>query len=314
MSGKFRDIIHEIENNIASFHHKNAPALGVQTPARRETLAQQIVDSLRRTDFVRTISHMPVSAQRCDPGNGLFDPLKASIHYRNNGLFDEAHWIAFLGTHFGKHESQGWKLAAKVYGGLQDQPFWTWARASQDPDGITNWLYANRGYFLDQKNNLKFSNHRKYEALNTQSRYHTGEVAASYIRWVLNYGDHRTLINNIQANVGQNPHEVFDGIYSEMTKNVLRFGRLGAFDHVCMIGKLDLAPVEPGSAYIGPATGPRRGANLLLLDDVNAKTPARDLDSALADFGQHMGIGMQEVEDSLCNWQKSPDVYKFFKG
>ena len=314
MSGKFRNKMQEIENRIASFQYKNSPALGAQSPARRETLSRQIIDSLRRTDFVKTISGKPVSALRCDPGSHLFDPLKASIHYRNHGLFDEAHWITFLGTHFGKNETQGWKLAAKVYGGLQNQPFWTWARASQDPDGITKWLYSNRTYFLDPKNNLKFSNHRKYEALDTQSQNHTGEVAASYIRWVLQHGDHRTLMNNIQANVGQNPHEVFDGLYSEMKKNVLRFGRLGVFDHVCMIGKLDLAPVEPGSTYIGPATGPRRGANLLLFNNPNANTPARELEPALIDFGQHVGMGMQEVEDSLCNWQKSPDVYKFFKG
>lgn len=314
MSGKFRNRMQNFERRIANFQYKNSPALGVLTHARRHTLARQIIDSLRRADFVRTISRMPVSVHRCDPGSRLFDPLKASIYYRNRGLFDEAHWITFLGTHFGKHESQGWNLAAKVYGGLQNRPFWTWARASQDPDGITNWLHANRSYFLDPQNNLKFSNHRKYEALDTQSRNHTGEVAASYIRWVLQHGDHRTLINNIQAEAGQNPHAVFDGFYSEMKKNVVRFGRLGAFDHVCMIGKLDLAPVEPGSAYIGTATGPRRGADLLLFNDVDAKTPARELERALIDFGQHIGIGMQEVEDSLCNWQKSPDSYRHFRG
>jgi hypothetical protein len=240
--------------------------------------------------------------------------LKAAIHYRNTGQFDEAHWIAFLGTHFGKQEDYGWRLSAKLYGGLQSAPFWTWARASQDPDGITNWLHSNRGYFLNPKNNLRFSNHRKYESLNTQSRNHTGEVAASYIRWVLQYGDHRSLINKIQANVGQNPHEIFDQLYSGMTHNVVRFGRLGAFDHICMIGKLSLAPADPESAYIGSATGPKLGANLLLFNNPNAKTSARTLDAALKKFGQHIGIGMQEVEDSLCNWQKSPEFYQFFKG
>ncbi len=314
MSGKFRNQKQIIDNNLASFSYKNRPALGVKDPLMRETLARQIIDSLRRTDFIRTVSNMPMSARRCEPGSHLFDPLKASIHYRNNGFFDEAHWIAFLGTHFGKHESQGWRLAAKIYGGLQGQPYWTWQRASQNPDGLTHWLHAHKNYLLDPQNNLKFSNHRKYESLNTNSRNHTGEVAASYIRWVLNYGDHRALLNNIQANVGQNPNDIFDFFYSEMTKKVVRFGRLGAFDHVCMIGKLGLAPVEPASAYIGPATGPRRGANLFLFNNANANTPARELEVALQRFGQHMGVGMQEVEDSLCNWQKSPSLYKFFRG
>lgn len=314
MSGKFRNINQSLENKLASFRYQNSQALGLQSNSRRETLALQIIDSLRRTEYVKTISLKPTSPLRCQPGSDLFDPLKAAIHYRNTGQFDEAHWIAFLGTHFGKNEEHGWRLSAKIYGGLQNTPFWTWARASQDPDGISNWLHANRTYLLNPQNNLKFSNHRKYESLNTQSNNHTGKVAASYIRWVLQHGDHRGLINDIQTKVGQNSYEIFDKFYSGMTKNVVRFGRLGAFDHVCMIGKLGLAPVDPGSAYIGPATGPRRGANLMLSNNASANYSTHTLDAALKQFGQHMGIGMQEVEDSLCNWQKSPDFYKFFKG
>ncbi|WP_370160949.1 alpha-glutamyl/putrescinyl thymine pyrophosphorylase clade 3 protein [Limimaricola soesokkakensis] len=314
MNGQHRNRIQEFDTKIVNFRYFNQALLGVQDAQARLTLIRQIIDSLRRTDFVRTISRRPGSPSRCQPGSPLFDPLKAAVYYRNRGDFDEAHWITFLGTHCGKHEQHGWHLTATLYGAFQPQPYWTWARVSQHPENFLTWLAANQASLLDPDNNLKFSNHRKYESLNVNSRNNTGQVVASYVRWIAQYGDHRSMINNIQREVGQNPTEVFDGLYGAMTRNVLRFGRLGAFDHICMAGKLDLAPVEPGKAYIGPATGPRRGANLLFHNDPLANTPAGELEAGLQDFGGHLGIGMQEVEDSLCNWQKSPNRYEHFRG
>jgi len=77
-----------------------------------------------------------------------------------------------------------------------------------------------------------------------------------------------------------------------MNKNVVRFGRLGAFDHVCMLGKLDLAPLVPGRTYITNATGPRKGAHLLIDGVRVGLSPSRSLEEALISFGAHIGIGM----------------------
>jgi hypothetical protein len=77
-----------------------------------------------------------------------------------------------------------------------------------------------------------------------------------------------------------------------------------------MLGKLKLAPMEPGSTYMTGATGPRSGAKLLF-----GKYPSTaELDAWLVELGDYIGIGMQEMEDALCNWQKSPDAFRGFRG
>ena len=90
----------------------------------------------------------------------------------------------------------------------------------------------------------------------------------------------------------------------------MRFGRLGRFDFLTMLGKLGIAPVQPGSAYLWhDASGPLAGAKLLLLGDADAKVPARQLDAQLEDLDKHLKVGMQTLEDALCNWQKIREIH-----
>jgi hypothetical protein len=95
---------------------------------------------------------------------------------------------------------------------------------------------------------------------------------------------------------------------------VHRYGRLAKFDYLAMLGKLDLAPVEPGSTYMTGATGPVSGARLFFDDDAGARLNAGWLDNQLADLDNHLRVGMQALEDALCNWQKSPRTFKPFRG
>ncbi|GAA6187656.1 hypothetical protein NBRC116596_07190 [Litorivita sp. NS0012-18] len=167
---------------------------------------------------------------------------------------------------------------------------------------------------LNGQNHYHFSNHRKYESLDVTKQNHTGLVVSSYVNWVNQFGGHSALLNAIQTEVGQNPTAVFDRFFSLMSANVVRFGRLGTFDHVCMLGKLDLAPIVPGKTYIKNATGPRKGAHLLIDGQRDGTTPAGTLEAKLIEIGDFLNLGMQELEDSLCNWQKNPSLYTHFVG
>ena len=82
-----------------------------------------------------------------------------------------------------------------------------------------------------------------------------------------------------------------------------------------MIGKLGLAPIEPGSTYMIGATGPLSGVRRLFLGSPTAggATP-RQLDAWLVQLEAQLGVGMQVLEDSLCNWQKSPAEFRRFRG
>ena len=91
---------------------------------------------------------------------------------------------------------------------------------------------------------------------------------------------------------------------------VARFGRTARFDYLTMVGKLGLAAIEPPSTYMEGSTGPVRGARLLFGGRENATT----LDSWLVELEAELHVGMQVLEDALCNWQKSPNEFKPFRG
>jgi len=81
-----------------------------------------------------------------------------------------------------------------------------------------------------------------------------------------------------------------------------------------MIGKVGLAPIEPGSAYLQGATGPLLGARLLFGGRTGAALGRSSLDGWLVELGAELGVGMQVLEDALCNWQKSPGRFRRFRG
>ncbi len=121
------------------------------------------------------------------------------------------------------------------------------------------------------------------------------------------------MIQSAADRVGNDPRELFHEMYKSMSA-VVRFGRTAKFDYLAMIGKLGLANIEPDSAYAVDATGPLRGGRLLFGGEPNSKISARVLDAWLIDLDSFLAIGMQPLEDAICNWQKSPNVFKGFRG
>jgi hypothetical protein len=95
---------------------------------------------------------------------------------------------------------------------------------------------------------------------------------------------------------------------------VARFGRLGKFDFLCLLGRLGLAPIAPGRAYLRNATGPLRGVRLLFAGNPEARLTEDALEDLLVELDKILQVGMQVLEDSLCNWQKSPTRFIHFKG
>jgi hypothetical protein len=77
-----------------------------------------------------------------------------------------------------------------------------------------------------------------------------------------------------------------------------------------MIGKLGFAAVEPPSTYMKGSTGPVHGAQLLFGVDESPTT----LDGWSVDLNDRLNVGMQVLEDALCNWQKSPNKFVAFRG
>jgi hypothetical protein len=85
---------------------------------------------------------------------------------------------------------------------------------------------------------------------------------------------------------------------------------LARFDYLTMVGKLELAAILPGSTYLEGSSGPLDGARLLFGRNERAQV----LDAWLVELGEQLGVGMQVLEDALCNWQKSPNKFRPFRG
>ena len=96
--------------------------------------------------------------------------------------------------------------------------------------------------------------------------------------------------------------------------NVARFGRLGRFDYLCLLGRLRFAPITPSRPYLKGATGPLSGARLLFGGAFDAAITWTTLEDWILDLDAVLGVGMQVMEDSLCNWQNSPTRFIHVRG
>lgn len=282
------------------------PMPGIADPQALKTLTLQLVASIRREDYTKRLMARPISADRADPHNTSFDADRAVVYHLQRGDIDEAAWLIFLITHFGKPENSGWRRLVDVYGRL-GQGRWNWIAVSTNPSAFEVWLTANW-----QKIGGKFGNHRKYETLRPSSANSTGAVICSYVAWVGTARSHSQLFAKVVRTTGNDPHRIFDALYRGM--KVRRFGRLAKFDYLALIGRFGIAPIEPGSAYLDEATGPATGARLLFDGRTNGPSSDAALQAGFDELSTALGVGMQVLEDSICNWQKSPKAFVHFKG
>ncbi len=299
----------QIHAALAKFADSVHPLPGIASDARRTAFVEQIIESIRRVEYVLVLAHRDISAECAVPTSICFDPLKAAILNKRQGKIDEAFWLIFLSVHFGKHQRGGWRYVREVYGRLNDGEPWDWAHVTKDVEGFRTWLSGNLQELQRKDVPGGFGNHRKYESLRGDSQRGTGAVVESYVGWVISAKTHLGLFNDALDRADGDPEKGFDELYRSM-RVVQQFGRTARFDYLTMVGKIGLANIEPGVAYIANSTGPIKGAKLLFGEGASTAT----LEACTAELGRYIGVGMQVMEDSLCNWQKSAEVFRPFRG
>jgi len=311
MRERDRELSQNLEKQLTSFSTNVRELPGINIPENRDALIAQLIDSIRRIRYIETIRRRRLSPLRGEANSGIFDPIKAAVIHVQNGNIEEASWLTFLAIHFGKSSQDGWGLTQAFYSALDQGFTWDWNRASYNPDAVLEWLEKN--YEELSSKNYHFGNHRKYESINPAKKSFTGLVLRSYILWITDNVSHAELFRRaIDSNDG-NPRRAFRSLYKSMTA-VYRFGRIGKFDFLTMIGKIGAAHIEADSTYMVGATGPYDGAVLLFKGQVGVDIPRKTLDSWLIELDEHINVGMQVLEDALCNWQKSPSLYEQFRG
>jgi hypothetical protein len=220
-------------------------------------------------------------------------------------MLDEAFWLLFLFVHFGRHRRGGWRYARDVYGRLGLGPPWDWRAVSTNIQAFSEWITDNAAA-IRSRGPGGFGNHRKYESLAK-----SGAVAASYVDWVGPMHSHKHRIDQV-IGTAATPEDAFGALYHSMA-TVRRFGRTARFDYLSTASHLGLVNVTADRAHLKGSSGPLRGARLLLGRRAN-RLSTGEIDSELIILGQYLEIGLDIVEDSLCNWQKSPDQFMPFRG
>lgn len=314
MRPKDRELAEQLEARLVSFDRSVRALRGIRDPGRRLVFLEQLIESVRRVKYVSVMRQRPLSERRADPTDEFFDPVKAAILQQREGCVDEAFWLVFLAVHFGKHPRAGWRYARDIYGRLGNSAAWDWQNISADPRAFRQWLDANKPKLKRLgANRGGFGNHRKYQSLDAYSDTGTGAAVESYVKWVAPPRTHEQLMQSALENVNGDPYEAFDHLFESM-ECIASFGRTARFDYLTMVGSLQLAPIEPGSTYVQGSTGPLEGARLLFGGKRTAAISPGNLDDWLIQLAAQLHVGMQVLEDALCNWQKSPGKFLPFRG
>jgi len=249
-----------IDTVLSTFDATVRSLPGIQEPAHREAYLEQVMESIHRVRYIARVLERDISDNRADPASDRFYPIKAAALHGRHGRHDEACWLVFLWAHFGWSPQSGWRFARDIYGALGGATRWDWARTSADPAGFRAWLAGNQHALKNDETIRRFGNHRKYQSLDAHKPTGTGAAVESYAAWVAPPRTHAGLFGDAVAAAGGDRRRAFDVLYCSM-KSVVSFGRTARFDYLTMIGKLGLASIEPGFAYMGGATGPLRNAD-----------------------------------------------------
>ncbi|WP_454825296.1 alpha-glutamyl/putrescinyl thymine pyrophosphorylase clade 3 protein [Pseudomonas veronii] len=284
---------------------------GAAALENKAALLEQLVESIRRVDYVAVIASRSISPNRVQPSSDSFDPIRAAVLKAQAGDLEEASWLVFLATHFGKASRTGWLLTKDVYGALGAGHNWTWPLVSTNPVAMSQWIASNQAVL--RSGGRKFGNHRKYESLDPAKSNSTGEIIESYVNWVMQHGSHTGLFTHALTQCGGDSRAAFGMLYRSMGA-VKRFGRTGKFDYLTMIAKVGISTIVADSTYMAEATGPLKGARLLFGGTTKANLSALVLEQKIQQLDSILGVGMQVIEDALCNWQKSPGSFVRFRG
>jgi hypothetical protein len=287
--------ISRLEARIALFEASHN-LQGLQTIESQTRLAEKLFDSEKK---LRALSMRKFSGST-DPFRKDFHPLKAILQHFDAGNRDESIWLAFLFTHFGwDARSLRIRDTVRLFYGKFSKGRWDWETVCHRPGAVEEWMHLNP----KKIRSLKFGNHRKYETNNPDSRNGTPAVIRSFVEWVKVAGRGSPYEALRAVAKGKTPEIAFDNIYQQMS--VIRFGRTGRFDFLCLLGNLGILRISPPHCYLAEGTGPRTGAIQMVTGKRNGRLTV-EVEHTIQRFRKHLSVPVEAMEDALCNWQKRP--------
>jgi hypothetical protein len=261
------------------------------------TLARQTNDSIRRIEIYRTYKERAIHAV-----SKKLDFYHTSIPFvlaqrsdlsQNNRL-----WILYLATYFGKSNQSGWELFNRATFD-SNKSLMLFQDIQKDLDEYFRHLSS-----FDFFDGCSYSNHRKFTAKRLTGEKGVFESMEYFVENINQYSfEHRM---------------DFHSIYKAAQK-IPNFGRLAAFDFSSSLVKCGFNVAEPESMYGENSTGPLNAIGLLLRltnSDSSSKAKFQLCVDLMKWFQENSNIFMvgQVLEDAICNWQKNPSTYTWYKG
>ncbi len=306
--------VEQLHNKLLNYNANEENISIIESDDIARTLVLQLIDSIRRVDYIEALKKRSISKSRLDPLNSAFDPLRAAIYYFNNDEIDEAAWLVFLFTHFGKNPDSGFRLCADIYGAYGERDIWSWNEISSNPMAFEQWYKSCYPKMISDGVVRKFGNHRKYESLKPNAARSLARVFNSYVSWVgsshyAKFDEAKHLANKVEI-------DFFEFLYRSV-QSVSSIGRTGAFDYLTMLSKIGIIDAVPKKLYLQGSTGPIQGTRLLYGVNQTMNWKNEVFEEKLSELGDALELGkfkMQILEDALCNWQKNTSSYKYFRG
>lgn len=313
MSKIDQNLFNHINQRLERFDREVYELPGLADLENRECLVLQIIDSIRRVEYSIIVNQRKLSGHCADATLTGFNPIMAASWHFRNGNINEAVWIIFLLTYFGKSKKSGWALIRAFYSALNTSPaYWTWERVSNNFGDMIEWLKLNSEQVKSQG---VFSNHRRYTSFNPNSSMGPISVFSTYFNWIGNEGNHELKLQSIINQAEELNQPIFRVFYNSIPHG-MSLARLGKFDFLTMISKIGIINMVADSTYMVGATGPISGAKLLFWGSNKIKVPISEIQNRMDSLANFFNFEhrMQIIEDSVCNWQKSPGLYNRFTG
>lgn len=80
----------ELEARLKAFDSNERALPGIHSNQRREAFLEQLVESIRRIEYVSFLRDEKFDSARADPSQDIFDPLRAAVYWIREGNPDEA--------------------------------------------------------------------------------------------------------------------------------------------------------------------------------------------------------------------------------
>ena len=260
-------------------------------------LAKQSNDSIRRIDIYKTYRLRAIQA--AEEKRDFFHTSNPFVLSQRSDLnVKNKIWLIYLATYFGKSESSGWNLFLRAAFDGNNQ-FILFEKIEADIEKYFRYLES-----FDFFENANFSNHRKFtkKALDGEKGF---------------FRSMTYLVENIEDFCNSEKIE-FHEMY-KMAIEIPNFGRLASFDFTSSSVKCGLKVNEPQSMYASHSTGPLQALGLLLRlcnREVTRQSQIELSNHLVQWFNENTDIFMvgQVLEDAICNWQKNPRKYIYYKG